>query len=129
MDVINTYQRRRGLRRDELLCLESALACVQKQGDSRETARLLNNLGLVYAALGDKRKALDFYEQALPLQRQVGDQWGEVITRWNIGDLFLKTGEWDRAEKELRETVELAETVGHPDLPSIREWLVRAQRR
>ncbi len=55
-------------------------------GDRGGEATTLNNIGVVYDDLGDKRKALDFYEQALPLQRQVGDRWGERITRYNMGD-------------------------------------------
>jgi len=118
-----------GDKRKALDFYELALPLQRQVGDRGGEATTLNNLGRVYAALGDKRKALDFFEQALPLLRQVGDRWGEVITRWNIGALFLQMGEAARAEQELQETVELAETVGHPDLPSIREWLVRAQRR
>ena len=38
----------------------------------------LNNIGLVYNSLGDKQKALDFYSQALPLHRAVGDRNGEA---------------------------------------------------
>ena len=54
-------------------------------GDRGGEATTLNNIGAVYDALGDKRKALDFYEQALPLQRQVGDRGGEATTLNNIG--------------------------------------------
>jgi tetratricopeptide (TPR) repeat protein len=38
-------------------------------------ATTLNNIGAVYDDLGDKRKALDYYEQALSLSFQVGDRW------------------------------------------------------
>ena len=40
---------------------------------------------LVYDDLGEKQKALDYYEQALPLLRQVGDRGGEATTLNNIG--------------------------------------------
>ena len=34
----------------------------------------LNNIGAVYDDLGEKQKALDYYNQALPLRRAVGDR-------------------------------------------------------
>ena len=53
--------------------------------EDRERATLLNNIGSVYDALGDKQRALEFYDQALPLRRQVGDRAGEATTLNNIG--------------------------------------------
>ncbi len=54
-------------------------------GDRRGEATTLNNIGLVYDALGEKQKALDFYNQALPILRAVGDRRGEAL---------VKTGEY-----------------------------------
>ncbi|MFQ5342622.1 MAG: CHAT domain-containing protein, partial [Anaerolineae bacterium] len=48
----------------------------------------LNNIGLVYDALGEKQQALGYYEQALPLMRQVGDRAGEATTLNNIGGVY-----------------------------------------
>jgi tetratricopeptide (TPR) repeat protein len=112
VDAINTYQRLRGLRLDELRCLESALACAQKQEDTGETARLLNNIGGVYDALGDKRKAFDFYEQALPLRRQVGDRGGEATTLNNIGGVYDALGDKRRALDFYEQALPLRRQVG-----------------
>jgi tetratricopeptide (TPR) repeat protein len=43
-------------------------------------AKILNNIGRVYDALGEKQKALDFYQQSLPLRRAVGDRAGYSLT-------------------------------------------------
>ena len=43
-------------------------------GDKAGEAVTLNNIGVVYNALGEKQKALDFYNQALLLRRTVGDR-------------------------------------------------------
>ena len=100
-------------------------------GDRGGEATTLNNIGRVYSALGDKRKALDFCEQALPLQRQVGDRWGESITRYNLALVYEALGDLQRAEDELEIVVALDEAIEHPDLASDRAALerVRAQRR
>ncbi|HBB34082.1 MAG TPA: hypothetical protein DC064_20355, partial [Cyanobacteria bacterium UBA9273] len=43
-------------------------------------ALTLNNIGVVYNNLGNKQQALDYYNQALPLSRAVGDKTGEALT-------------------------------------------------
>ena len=56
-----------------------------RAGEAWRPSRTLNNIGSVYDALGDKKKALAFYNQALPLRRDVGDRAGEATTLNNIG--------------------------------------------
>ena len=38
---------------------------------------MANLLGLAYAALGDVRRAIENYEQALVISREIGDRRGE----------------------------------------------------
>ncbi len=54
-------------------------------GDRSGEATTLSNIGAVYDALGEKQKALDYYQQALHLDRAVGDRSGEATTLSNIG--------------------------------------------
>jgi tetratricopeptide (TPR) repeat protein len=53
-------------------------------GDRGGEATTLNNIGRVYSALGEKQKALVFYNQALPISRAVGDPYLEVTILDNI---------------------------------------------
>ncbi|RIK33950.1 MAG: hypothetical protein DCC55_33985 [Chloroflexi bacterium] len=126
-DTLNRYQRLRGLRQDELQWLEQALRVVQRRQNERETARLLNNIGLVYSDLGDKQQALAYYEQALPLRRQVGDRWGESVTRYNMAMVYRDLGDLAAAVAELEQVVAIDEATGHPDLESDRAMLRRLQ--
>jgi diguanylate cyclase (GGDEF)-like protein len=48
-------------------------------------ARCMNNIGVLYFRLGDAITALEFYESALALRRQVGDQPGMAAALHNIG--------------------------------------------
>jgi hypothetical protein len=41
----------------------------------------------VWSALGEPHKALDFFQQALPLRRAVGDRNGEAVTLFNMSFL------------------------------------------
>ena len=81
-------------------------------GDRGGEATTLNNIGGVYSALGDKRKALDFYEQALPLRRQVGDRGGEATTLNNIGGVYSALGDKRKALDSYEQALPLLHQVG-----------------
>ena len=62
---------------------------LREVGDRAGEGTTLNNIGEVYRALGDNRRALETYEQALAIWREVGNRAGEGGTLNNIGlDLF-----------------------------------------
>lgn len=54
--------------------LQQALTIAQQLKDQKLEGTALVKLGFNYSALGEKQKALDFYNQALPLIRAVGDR-------------------------------------------------------
>ncbi len=81
-------------------------------GDRGGEATTLNNLGMVYADLGDQRKALDFYEQALPLQRQVGDRGGEATTLNSLGVVYADLGDQRKALDFYEQALPLQRQVG-----------------
>ena len=70
---------------------------MRQVGDRSGEATTLNNIGGVYAALGEKRKALDFYEQALPLLAPGGRPGGEATTLNNIGLVYDALGDKRKA--------------------------------
>jgi CHAT domain-containing protein/tetratricopeptide (TPR) repeat protein len=72
----------------------SLFAAVGQQGNQ---ATCLNNIGLVYNALGEKQKALNYYAQALPLRKAVKDRGGEAATLNNIGVVYDALGEKQKA--------------------------------
>jgi tetratricopeptide (TPR) repeat protein len=73
---------------------------------------VLNNIGAVYAALGEKQQALRYYEQALPLSRQVGNRPGEATTLSNIGGVYAALGEKQQALAYYEQAVSLFRHVG-----------------
>ncbi len=66
-------------------------------GDNAGVATTLNNIGFVYSDLGDKQTALDYFNQSLPLRRQVGDIAGEARTLNNIGLVYSDLGDKQQA--------------------------------
>ena len=65
-----------------------------------------------------QEEALRYYERALPIQKDVGDRYGESITRYNMAVIYRAQGALERAVIELRKVVELDRQVQHPDLES-----------
>ena len=47
----------------------------------------------MYDGLGEPQRALEYYGQALPIAREVGDRAGEAATLSNIGAVYRGLGE------------------------------------
>jgi CHAT domain-containing protein/Tfp pilus assembly protein PilF len=66
----------------------------------------------VYDDLGEKQKALDYYRQALPISRQVGDRFGEATTLNNIGHVYDDLGERHKALDYCNQALPIIRQVG-----------------
>jgi CHAT domain-containing protein/tetratricopeptide (TPR) repeat protein len=65
--------------------------------DKKKVAAILNNIGYVYATLGDTTLALEYFEQSLPKRKEVYDIPGEGSTLLNIGQAYTKLGNFEKA--------------------------------
>src|SRR5262249_36040244 len=63
--------------------------------------------GFVSGSLGEKRKALDYFDQALLLSRAVGDRSGEANTLSNIGLAYDSLGEKQKARDHFNQALGL----------------------
>jgi len=63
----------------------------------RDEGLICNHLGLLYDRLGNPQESWRFYEQALVVQRRIGDTHGEAVTLTNQGELYRNQGELERA--------------------------------
>jgi tetratricopeptide (TPR) repeat protein len=90
---------RLGDRRRGLELIEQALAAA---GADNQKLKLqaLNNMALVYDATGQPQRALELYEQALPIFREVGDRAGEATTLANLAGLLYQ--QLDRAGEAIQ---------------------------
>jgi tetratricopeptide (TPR) repeat protein len=83
----------------------------------------LGNLGAAYAALGETRRAIEFYEQALQIARETGDRRGEGTVLWNMA---LALGQLeDRAQAMVHAEAALAiyEQIESPHADKVRKRL------
>lgn len=84
---------------------ETTLASARALGDREHEGRLLNNLGGVYANLGEPGKRLEYLRAALDLRRGQGDEFGVAATLNNLGSLHRSLGEVDEAVLHLTEAL------------------------
>ncbi|NES87558.1 MAG: CHAT domain-containing protein, partial [Moorea sp. SIO2B7] len=81
-------------------------------GNRAGEAITLNNIGRVYDDLGEKQRALEYLQQALPLNRAVGDRTGEATTLNNIGRVYDNLGEKQKALEYLQKALPISQAVG-----------------
>jgi len=87
-------------------------------GTERDALRLMNNLGDAWIRLSRFEEALNVLSAGLSLKEEVfGPSSTEaLITRCTLGEAFQAKGDWTMAEREYRQTVELAWQAEPPDL-------------
>ncbi len=84
------------------------LALDQYGENHPDVATSYNNIGLVYASLGNYDRALEFYERALKIDLEIfGENHQDVATSYNnIGFVYDRQGNYDKAlefyEKSLK---------------------------
>ena len=61
---------------------------------------------------GSPQRALELYEQALPLMREVGDRAGEAATLNNMAAVYRATGQPQRALELYEQALPLRREVG-----------------
>jgi tetratricopeptide (TPR) repeat protein len=97
---------RRGLK-----LIEQALEIGQGQ-DRQLELQALNNMALVYRATGQPQRALELYEQVLPIMREVGDRAGEAATLNNMALVYDVTGQPQRAMELYEQALPIRREVG-----------------
>ncbi len=70
---------------------------LQTLKDERERIKVLQDLGGVHYHLGEVRQAIEHYEQALEIAREIGDRRSEGIALGSLGNAYAALGESRRA--------------------------------
>lgn len=72
--------------------MQNALSIFQELQDTMRVAKVLGNMGGVYAALGDKEQAYNCYRQAADIFEEQGEKklYGETLIA--MGDLQVRDG-------------------------------------
>jgi len=88
--------------------LEMARAFKLPQSESQS----LSNLGLIYATMGEISRAVECFEKALAIAREIGDRNGAGAALGNLGGAYLELGEFGKAIELLTQQLEIARETG-----------------
>lgn len=113
-----------------LTCFEEHLSLAKRLGDRERPGVALTNLATAYQAMGDYRKALRYYEDALNFKQYQRDQ---AVILHNIGCVYFRKGRYREALRYYRKALKLSEearddhSVAHTML-EVGSLFIRAKR-
>jgi predicted ATPase len=96
--------------------LEEGMSLAERSGDKNQLAALLSNRGIVEIDVGSPTVAVDLFDRAFALDRELGDSWGEACDRVNLAAARLRAGQIDGADQELRSVAQAVMAVDDTDL-------------
>jgi tetratricopeptide (TPR) repeat protein len=83
----------------------------------------LVNLGLAYANLGETRRAIQLYEQALLIHREIGNRRAEGNALWNMSLVLDELGERAQAIQHAEQALIIREQIEDPNAAKVRAAL------
>ena len=75
-------------------------------------AKLLSDLGRLHKAIGNLENALENYNEALDIQREIDDKSGEGTTLNNISQIHHDRGDYETALKYLEQSLAIRQQIG-----------------
>jgi tetratricopeptide (TPR) repeat protein len=92
--------------------LTTALQAAQAQNNLTYQGSHLGNLGIAHRRLGETHKAIEYYQQALEISREIGDRVGEGNRLGNLGIAYRRLGEAHKAIEFYKQALEIIREVG-----------------
>ena len=111
--ALRIYQSNHGLWRDKINWIKRTLAITRALKLYEDEGILLNNIGLVYDNMGEREKALAYYNQSLPIKEKVGDRGGLATTLNNIGLVYYNLGQLEKALEHYNQALPIMIEVGN----------------
>ncbi len=93
--------------------LQAALQLAQAQQATPLIIKCLNDLGMALDEQGHFAEAQVYYSQALTLQKEINDLYGESITLNNLGWQQVILGDTVAAQRYYEQALRLARQIGH----------------
>src|SRR6516225_2644300 len=117
--ILELYQH--GKFKDAIPLAEKLVALTKRaRGDERDTAISLNDLALLYQAMGNYAKAEPLLEEALVIRQKVlGREHPDTAASLNnLALLYYATGKYAQAEPLYQQTLEISKKMLGPEHPT-----------
>jgi len=118
-DVARTYYNRDRLD-DATLWTDHCAAAWSRGGSKHEQATVTLRRGLIARERQDYDEAEKHFQDALAIQRDLGDDKNVAIVLSDLGGLARERKDYDAAEKYYREALELSQKVGDKEGQTVR---------
>lgn len=99
--------------RDMISWLETGLKATRIMGRRSAEGPHLGNLGSAYYYLGDYRKAIEYYGQALAISREIKDRQNEGNDLGNLGVAYYDLGETRKAIEYYGQALAINREIGN----------------
>ncbi|ODV36460.1 tetratricopeptide repeat protein [Microcystis aeruginosa] len=83
----------------------------EEQTNWKYTASL-TSLGNAYYLLGEYEKAIEFHQQSLAIDREIGDRGGEASSYNNLGNVYNSLGEYQKAIEFCQQSLAIKREIG-----------------
>lgn len=94
---------------ESLIQYNLALDLFRETNNKKEEARVLDNIGMAFAAIGDASAALEYFQKALKIREKELKHLGEYVTRSNLGYARTLRREFPEALNQLRQAQYLSQ--------------------
>ncbi len=103
----------RGQPAEALSRLEEARRLCDPAANRKEHATILGDIARIRAQKGEVDAALALHNEALLVYEELGDPDGVAITRWSMGRIALRQGDWNAALEHLLASHAISTQLGH----------------
>lgn len=99
-------------------CLLGALESYREMDSQKAIANTLNHLGETGRLRGNPGASIPLYREALSIADAIGDKYGKLSYRTNLGGALIGLGEFKSATKELQQVTSLSK-----DMALVVNWI------
>jgi CHAT domain-containing protein/Tfp pilus assembly protein PilF len=97
---------------------QKTVAFAREIGNKKGLSRALNNMAGMLGEMGRFEESLNYLHQSMDVARELSDEPMQYTVLINIGQLYLRLGDPDKAEAPLMESLRTGRGLKHSDLVS-----------